>query len=118
MMPHLIRRLSRTAYVRQAIDSRADLSAFRKKPSLRILAGVFCIAFSYVICWPLISVLGVASITLKSPWIALIGGPIAYGLSHLVFILGMVLAGAEYSAIFFRWATRVAMERLMQRFPE
>ncbi|MBN2591427.1 MAG: hypothetical protein JXA96_16295 [Sedimentisphaerales bacterium] len=36
-----------------------------------------------------------------------------YGLSHLVFIIGMYLSGAKYSMIFLRWATRKAMQKLL-----
>lgn len=116
-MPTLIRnivgRLARTRFVRQAIADRADLSPFREPPSLRIIAGVGAIGFSYVIGWPLITALGALSIHLARPGIVLIGGPVAYGLSHLVFMLGMYLAGARYSMIFLRWLTRVGMLKLM-----
>ena len=37
-----------------------------------------------------------------------------YGLSHLVFLAGMYLSGAEYTAIFLRWLTRVSVERLLK----
>lgn len=106
-------RLSRTRYVRSAIAERAGLSAFRRRPGPKVIVGVSAIAFSYVIGWPLVSLLGAAAVYTGNAAIALVGGPLAYGLSHLVFILGMYLAGAKYSRIFFRWATRVAMERLL-----
>lgn len=103
--------LASTDFVRRAIAERADLSAFRRPPSLRILAGVFAIGFSYVICWPAIGALGTLSVYFKEPLLVIIGGPLTYGLSHLVFLLGMYLAGADYSKIFLRWAARVAVER-------
>lgn len=106
-------RLSRTRYVRSAIAEGADLSAFKGRPGPKVIAGVAAIAFSYVIGWPLVSLLGAAAVYYGNAAIAVVGGPLAYGLSHLVFILGMYLAGAKYSRIFFRWATRVGMERLM-----
>ena len=109
----LAHRLAATAYVRRAIEERADLSAFRQRPSLRVVAGVGAILFSYVIGWPLIAVLGVAAVHLNQPLVVAVGGPVAYGLSHLVFLLGMYLAGAEYSMIFLRWATRVAVVKLL-----
>jgi hypothetical protein len=49
----------------------------------------------------------------KKPLIIIIGGPLTYGLSHLVFILGMYLAGAKYTKIFLRWAARVTMEKFL-----
>jgi hypothetical protein len=94
----------------------ADLSAFKKRPGPRVIAGVSAIAFSYVIGWPLISLLGAAAVYYRNAAIAVVGGPAVYGLSHLVFLLGMYLAGAKYSHIFLKWATRVAMQRLMARY--
>jgi hypothetical protein len=100
-------------YVRAAILEQADLSAFKEKPTPVVLVGVFAIGFSFVIGWPAIAALGVLSLKLHNPWIVAVGGPLTYGLSHLVFLLGMYLSGAKYSLIFFRWLTRVSMERLL-----
>jgi hypothetical protein len=116
-MRSLTQRLADTAYVRRAIEEQADLSAFKQRPSLRVVTGVGAILFSYVIGWPLIAVLGAVSIHLNQPLVVAVGGPVAYGLSHLVFLLGMYLAGAEYSMIFLRWATRVAVAKLLDRYP-
>jgi hypothetical protein len=111
-----VQRLAATAYVQRAIEDQADLSAFKERPTLRVVAGVGAIMFSYVIGWPLITVLGAVSIHLNQPLIVAVGGPAAYGLSHLVFLLGMYLAGAEYSMIFLRWATRMAVVKLLDRY--
>lgn len=115
-LKRVVLRLAQTRFVRTAISERADLSAFNGRPSPRVIAGVSAIAFSYVIGWPLVSLLGAAAVYYGNAAIAVVGGPLAYGLSHLVFILGMYLAGAKYSRIFFRWATRVAMERFLARY--
>jgi hypothetical protein len=112
-----VARLSARPYVRAAIADKADLSAFRERPTLRVIAGVGLILFSYLVGWPLISLLTAAAIYLEQPLIVAIGGPVAYGLSHLIFILGMVLAGAKYTAIFLRWATRKAVVKLQRRYP-
>lgn len=111
----IIERIAATDYVRSAIADKADLSAFKKKPTPRIILGVAAIAFSYIIGWPSISALGAISVYLGKPLLVVIGGPVLYGLSHLVFIFGMYLAGAKYSKIFLRWATRVTMEKLMRK---
>lgn len=112
----LVQRLAAITYVRRAIEEQADLSAFKQRPSLRVVTGVGAILFSYVIGWPLIAVLGAVSIHLNQPLVVALGGPVAYGLSHMVFLLGMYLAGAEYSMIFLRWATRVAVVKLLERY--
>jgi hypothetical protein len=111
MLSGIIHKIANTHYARKAVEEKADLSAFKQKPTVRILLGVFLIGFSYVIGWPTISALTGLAVYLQEPLVALIGGPLSYGLSHLVFMAGMYLAGAEYSAIFLRWATRMLVEK-------
>jgi len=79
------------------------------------MAGIVAIGISYIIGWPAVALLSVVSIHLEKPMIVIIGGPL---MSHLVFILGMYLAGADYTRIFFRWATRKTMEKLMGNLDE
>jgi len=112
----LLNKICENPFVRKAIEDKADLSAFREKPSFRLLAGVFAIAFSYCLGWPMVGLMGIISLKTGNPWFTVIGGPGFYGLSHLVFMAGMVLSGAEYSLIFLRWLTRITMESLLQRF--
>jgi len=114
-MNKIIKRIAATNYVRSAINDKADLSAFKEKPSARVICGVSAIGFSYIIGWPAIGLLGIISIYLEKPLIVAVGGPLTYGLSHLVFLLGMYLAGADYSLIFLRWATRVTFEKLIPK---
>ncbi len=105
-------RLLRIQFVSTAVSEQADLSAFNKKPSLRIILGLLTIGLSYLIGWPAVAGLGIVAIKLNQPLIAVLGGPLTYGLSHLVFILGMYLAGAEYTVIFLRWLSRTGVEKL------
>jgi hypothetical protein len=112
----IVFRLSRVRSVRSAIVERADLSAFRRRPGPKVVCGLAVIAFSYVIGWPLIAVLGILSVHYHDAAIVAVGGPVAYGVSHLVFLLGMYVAGAKYSRIFLRWAVCQGMTRLMARY--
>jgi hypothetical protein len=116
MISRIISKIGNTPFVRNAIAEKADLTAFKQKPSARILLGVFLIGFSYIIGWPAVGALAGLAVYLQEPLVAIIGGPLTYGLSHLVFLAGMVLAGAKYSGIFLRWATRIVMEKLMQKY--
>lgn len=115
MISWLINRIANTSYARKAVEEKADLSAFKEKPTARILLGVFLIGFSYVIGWPTVSALAGLAVYLREPLVAVIGGPLTYGLSHLVFMAGMYLAGAKYSAIFMRWATRMLVEKMTSK---
>jgi len=110
-------RLAHVGFIRSAIDARADLSAFKKKPTIRILAGVFAIGFSFVMCWPAISVLGGIALHLRMPLLLVVGGPTLYFSSHLCYMAGMALSGAEYSWIFLRWLIRIGVESLLNCAP-
>ncbi len=109
----IILHLAATTFVRSAIEERANLDAFKEKPTPTVLAGVFSIAISFVLGWPSVTALGILSIKMRTPWIVAIGGPLVYGFSHLVFLFGMYLSGTVYSLIFCRWLTRITMERAL-----
>ena len=113
MKQKLIKKFAEKEFVRSAIQDKANLSAFNERPSFGILFGVFLIVLSYVLAWPTISVLGYMAAIYSRPLLVVVGGPVMYGLSHMVFIIGMYLAGARYSIIVLRWATRKAMQKLL-----
>ncbi|MBW6520355.1 MAG: hypothetical protein K0A99_04975 [Desulfoarculaceae bacterium] len=110
-------RIAAIDFVRTAIEEKADLREFKEKPSLQVVAGVFLISISFVLAWPAITALGIVAIKLKEPLIVVIGGPLAYGLSHLVFLAGMYFSGAKYTVIFFRWLSRILVEKLLSWIP-
>jgi hypothetical protein len=113
MIQTLLRRISRTAYVRSAMADGADLALFKKRPTPRLFWGLIVIGISYTIGWPAVVALGIIAGYLQEPLVLIIGGPVTYGLSHLVFIVGAYLAGGQYAYAFLRWATRVTMEKLL-----
>jgi len=115
MRSKFIGKLAQTEFARSAVAEKADLTAFKQRPSVRVVAGVSLIGFSYIIGWPAVGALSALAFYLQKPLVAIIGGPLTYGLSHLVFLAGMYLAGAEYTRIFLRWATRMAVEKFMHR---
>ena len=107
----VINRLSRTRFVREAMAERRTLSSLHLKPTLRIWTGLGLIGLSYVIGWPAVGLLALIAFHMREPLIVAIGGPIIYGLSHLVFMAGFYLAGYRYVSIFLRWATWRTMEK-------
>jgi hypothetical protein len=115
MRSKFIRKIAQTEFARSAVAEKADLTAFKQRPSVRVVAGVSLIGLSYIIGWPAVGALSALAVYLQKPLVAIIGGPLTYGLSHLVFLAGMYLAGAEYTRIFLRWATRMAVEKFMHR---
>lgn len=115
MFRHMVNKISQTDYVRSVIEDQANLDCFKEKPTKRMIWGLVIIAISYAIGWPVIGLLGILSVYWGQPLIVVVGGPCVYGLSHLAFILGAWLAGADHVKAFFRWATRVTMLKLTKK---
>lgn len=106
-------RLARIPFVRSAMDDRADLSAFDHKLTFKLVLGLFLITISNTLCWPAITALAGLSVYYRKPWIALIGGPLVYGITFVGSAVGMALSGAKYARAFSRWLTRVMVERML-----
>jgi len=70
-----------------------------------------------VLGWPMVGLFSVLAATFQKPGL-LIGGPLSYGLSHLVFLFGLYLAGRDslrYVEMFSLWSLRTLVERLTGR---
>lgn len=104
--------LLRWRCVRQSLAEPVDLTALRQKPTPRVWTGLGLIAWSYVIGWPAVGLLAWLAFHWQEPLLVVVGGPLTYGLSHLVFWIGSWLAGARYARILLCWALRRAVERL------
>ena len=100
-------------YCRAAIDNRADLRVFQEKPTLSMAMGMVMIAFSYVIGLPAVVFLATLAIWLDKPLIGIIGGPLIYGISTLIFIIGIKLAGLKHIKALFLWMVRIILEKIL-----
>jgi len=115
-----VARLAATPFVRTAMEATAeaeDLEALRGKPTRAVILGVALIGLSYIIGWPAVALLGVLAARFERASLLVVGGPLTYGLSHLVFMVGMYFAGNRYAPIFLRWAARGIMRKLLERYP-
>ena len=105
--------IAQTKFASKAINERADLSAFKQRPTARNFLGIFLMFCSYIIGWPAVGLIGALSIYWREPLLIIIGAPLCLITAHLIFLLGLYLAGGEYVMIFVRWATRITLEKLM-----
>lgn len=100
--------------IRNILEHPTDLSEFRERPTPRLIAGLILMGLSYIMGWPAVAVLGMFAVYLREPLVAVIGGPIAYGLSCVVFLVGAWLARApHYLGILTRYATGKLFLRLL-----
>jgi hypothetical protein len=108
-------RLSRIRFVRSAIHDHADLHSAGKLLTTRFIIGLVLLPLSFIICWPVISVLGWAAIHFKKPLILIAGGPSIYIISAVGFAMGVSMAGKKAVTVFFRWRARVWVEWLLSK---
>jgi len=104
---------ARKEFCRNAINEHADLSVIRKKHALPVTIGLVLIVFSYVSVIPAFFIVGLIAAKLKKPMIGIIGIPLAYGFSWLIFMLGMYLTGSDYAKALGKCLARVILEKIL-----
>lgn len=109
----LARQLLKTEFANCAIRENADLSVFRQRPSGKMIAGLICIALSYIICWPLISALGVFAAYIRKPLIIVLAAPVIWTVAHFLCMFGLYLSGADHTKALLKWLVRIFVEKHM-----
>lgn len=110
-MRSLAKSVSRTDFAQRAMrDGEAD-APIDIRPTPRLVFGLFLMGFSYLIGWPAVSFFAFLAWYLKNPLIVIIGGPVIYGISHLTFIAGVFLAGADYARIFMKKGVKKLLDK-------
>ncbi|MBP1710756.1 MAG: hypothetical protein H6Q49_958 [Deltaproteobacteria bacterium] len=104
---------ARTKYCKTAIEDHADLKAIREKPTPSMIAGMIMIGVSYVIGLPAVIAMGIIAVWMKKPLVAVIGGPLIYAISTIIFIIGIKMVGKTYFHVFCRWLVRIILEKIL-----
>ena len=107
--------VSHTTYGRAAVESKADLSLFKKPPSFTLILGLILLGLSYAIGWPGVVAAGIAATYLKRPLIFIIGAPAIYGFSWLVWVVSMLLMGKD-NIKYVRALTKYGVRILIEKF--
>jgi hypothetical protein len=115
MIRNIAGRLAKTKHIRRILENPTDLRELRRRPTFRMMTGLVLIGFSYLIGWPAVAALGILAAWLREPMVVVIGGPITYGLSHVVFLAGAWLAGTHYVKLLTRYATETLFRKLLRQ---
>jgi hypothetical protein len=100
-------------YCSTALIEQIDLNSLKEKPTPSEVIGIGLFAFSYVIGMPAVIFLGALAIWLKEPLIGVVGIPLIYGISTLIFIIGIKMAGKKYINVFCGWLIRIILEKIL-----
>jgi hypothetical protein len=107
-----LKNLVQKRFFQRILQEDLDLRCLKRKPTAREQFGIVLVLFSYVIGWPAVALFGFLSLYLKQPLVLIIGGPLTYGTSHVVFLVGMYIAGKDYATVFMKWSIKKACEKL------
>ncbi len=108
--------LARRAWINRAIAENADLEVFKHRPSARLFIGLGVLALSMLLGWPAVAALGAIGIYLEKPLIALVGGPVIYGISWVIYGLAFLIAGKDllkYAKALNRWTARKLVQAMV-----
>jgi hypothetical protein len=112
LLRSLAHRLSKTKFGQKALTQPNGLSILKQKPSTRVYVGLALITISCLTVLPALAFLSYLSVKVSKPMIIAVGGPVSFILVHIIFGVGVYLAGKNYSAEALLWATR----RFLQKY--
>lgn len=101
--------------MRRCVEEQANLDAFKKRPTFRMVLGMILVGISMLASWPIAGLFSLIALLIGKPLMALVG-PGAYLVSWLVWLAGMALLGVEgskYGLIFVKWLVRVGVQALV-----
>jgi len=104
---------ARKEFCRNAICEHADLSVFREKLTATVIIGIVLIFVSYLLGIPAVFIVGGIAAWLESPMLGVVGVPLVYGISWLLLMLGIYLAGPRYSKALGRCVVRITLEKIL-----
>lgn len=104
---------ARKDFCRKALDEQADLSAFKEKLNRTIVTGLILMALSYTIGTPTVVAFIAIAASMNEPLIGVVGGALIYGISTLMFFIGLQMTGTKYVMVVNRWLVRVILEKIL-----
>ncbi len=109
----LARRLARTKFGQKALSQPDNgLSILKQKPGKRVYIGLALMTISCLSGLPALAFLSYLSVKVNMLMIIVAGAPLVVLLVHIVFGVGVYLAGQNYAKEMLLWATK----RFLQKF--
>lgn len=98
-------KLARTKFGQKALTQSDGLNILKQKPTLRVYGGLTLMALSYLTGLPTLAFLSYLSVKKGLPLLIAVGGPVVFGLAHILFGIGVYLAGQNYAKETLLWVT-------------
>ncbi len=112
LLRSLARRVAQTKFGQKSLSNPDGLSILKQQPGKRVYVGLVFMAMSFLLGLPALAFLSYLSIELSKPMTIVIGGPVVIILVHIMFGVGVYLAGQNYASK----ALQCATKRFLQKY--
>ncbi len=109
---YFARRLAQTRFGQKSLTQPNERSIFKQQPGTRVYVGLVLMAISFLISLPALAFLSYLSVKLSQPMTIAVGGPVVILVVHILFGVGVYLAGQNYAVRILQWATK----RFLQKY--
>jgi hypothetical protein len=104
--------MAQTRFGQKSLSNQDGLSVLKQQPGKRVFIGLVLMAVSFLLGLPALAFLSYLSVKLSKPMTIAVGGPAVIILVHIVFGVGVYLAGQNYALKVLQWATK----RFLQKY--
>ena len=108
----LARRLAQTKFGQKSLNNPDGLSILKQQPGKRVYSGLVLMAMSFLLGLPALAFLSYLSVKLSTPMTIAVGGPVVIIFVHIMFGVGVYLAGQNYASKALQFATK----RFLQKY--
>ena len=106
------RKLEQTKFGQKSLTKPDGLPILKQQPGARVYVGLVLLVMSFLISLPVLAFLSYLSVKLTKPLIIAVGGPVVFLLVHIMFGVGVYLAGNNYVLEVLHWVTK----RFLQKY--
>ena len=104
-------RITRTKFGQKSLSNPEGLSLLKQQPGKRVYVGIVLMAMSFLLGLPALAFLSYLSVKLSQPMTIAVGGPVVIIAVHMMFGVGVYLAGQNYASVVLQWATRLFLQK-------
>jgi len=106
LLRSIARRLAQTEFGQKSLTKPDGLPILKQQPGAHVYVGLVLLAMSFLISLPVLALLSYLSVKLTKPMIIVVGGPIVFLSVHIMFGVGVNLAGKNYALEVLHRATK------------
>ena len=112
LLRSIARRLAQTRFGQKSLTKADGLSILKQQLRASVYVGLGLMVMSCLISLPALAFLSYLSVKLNNPVFIAVGGPVVILLVHIMFGVGVYLAGQNYALKLLQWATK----RFLQKY--